>query len=75
LFSLTFVHFRSKSFIEADTSTMDYTMEDIQNAAPEAHATSKLGASTQRSDNQSVTKRFVVQPSFVAGVPFCEEDR
>jgi len=37
---------------------MDYTMEDIQNAAPEAHATSKLGASTQRNDNQSVTKRL-----------------
>jgi len=33
-------------------------MEDIQNAAPEAHATSKLGASTQRNDNQSVTKRL-----------------
>jgi hypothetical protein len=48
---------------------MDYMMEDVQNAAPEAHETAKLGASTQRSDKQSVTKRFVVQPIFEAGVP------
>ncbi|OXV07086.1 hypothetical protein Egran_05149 [Elaphomyces granulatus] len=37
---------------------MDYMMEDAQNAAPEAHETAKLGASTQRSDKQSVTKRL-----------------
>ncbi|XHG01621.1 Ubiquitin-conjugating enzyme E2 11 [Aspergillus wentii] len=33
-------------------------MEDTQNAAPDAHETSKLGSSAQRNDTQSVTKRL-----------------
>ncbi|KAH8701652.1 putative ubiquitin conjugating enzyme [Talaromyces proteolyticus] len=37
---------------------MDYTMEDTQNAAPQAHEASKLGASAPRTDTQSVTKRL-----------------
>lgn len=41
---------------------MDYTMEDTQNSAPEAHEASKLGSSAQRSDTQSVTKRCVTDP-------------
>lgn len=36
---------------------MDYTMEDSQNSAPDAHEPSKLG-SPQRNDTQSVTKRY-----------------
>lgn len=36
---------------------MDYTMEDAQNAAPDAPETSKLGSSSQKGDTQSVTKR------------------
>lgn len=39
---------------------MDYTMEDTQNSAPQAHEASKLGSSAQRNDTQSVTKRFVL---------------
>lgn len=38
---------------------MDFTMEDTQNAAPEAHEASKLAPSAQRTDTQSVTKRYV----------------
>jgi ubiquitin-conjugating enzyme E2 C len=38
---------------------MDYAMEDTQNAAPQAHEASKLGASVPRGDTQSVTKRYV----------------
>lgn len=38
---------------------MDYAMEDTQNAAPQAHEASKLGASAPRGDTQSVTKRYV----------------
>lgn len=38
---------------------MDYTMEDTQNAAPDALQASKLNSSAQRNDTQSVTKRFV----------------
>lgn len=34
-------------------------MEDTQNAAPEAHEASKLAPSAQRTDTQSVTKRYV----------------
>lgn len=45
-----------------DRGIMDYTMEDTQNAAPDAHEASKLGSSAQRSDTQSVTKRFVTPP-------------
>ncbi|KAJ9223669.1 hypothetical protein DTO169C6_4021 [Paecilomyces variotii] len=37
---------------------MDFTMEDTQNAAPEAHEASKLAPSAQRTDTQSVTKRL-----------------
>lgn len=36
---------------------MDYTMEDTQNAAPDAQETTKLGAPSQKGDTQSVTKR------------------
>ena len=42
---------------------MDYTMEDTQNAAPEAVEASKLNSSAQRNDTQSVTKRFVLPRS------------
>jgi ubiquitin-conjugating enzyme E2 C len=38
---------------------MDYSMEDTQNSAPDALEASKLNATGQRSDTQSVTKRFV----------------
>ncbi|KAL2869842.1 putative ubiquitin conjugating enzyme (UbcK) [Aspergillus lucknowensis] len=38
---------------------MDYTMEDTQNSAPNAHEASKLGGSSQRNDTQGVTKRYV----------------
>jgi len=38
---------------------MDYNMEDTQNSAPDALEASKLNSSAQRSDTQSVTKRFV----------------
>lgn len=38
---------------------MDYTMEDTQNSAPNAHEASKLGPSSQRNDTQGVTKRYV----------------
>lgn len=34
-------------------------MEDTQNAAPQAHEASKLGAPAPRGDTQSVTKRYV----------------
>lgn len=34
-------------------------MEDTQNSAPDALEASKLNSSAQRSDTQSVTKRFV----------------
>ncbi|EED17406.1 ubiquitin conjugating enzyme (UbcK), putative [Talaromyces stipitatus ATCC 10500] len=37
---------------------MDYAMEDTQNAVPQAHEASKLGASAPRGDTQSVTKRL-----------------
>ncbi|OJJ49123.1 hypothetical protein ASPZODRAFT_129528 [Penicilliopsis zonata CBS 506.65] len=37
---------------------MDYSMEDTQNAAPDAHETSKLSSTAQRADTQSVTKRL-----------------
>ncbi|GAM36735.1 ubiquitin conjugating enzyme [Talaromyces pinophilus] len=37
---------------------MDYAMEDTQNAAPQAHEASKLGAPAPRGDTQSVTKRL-----------------
>ncbi|OJJ59640.1 hypothetical protein ASPSYDRAFT_200395 [Aspergillus sydowii CBS 593.65] len=37
---------------------MDYTMEDTQNSAPNAHEASKLGPSSQRNDTQGVTKRL-----------------
>ena len=50
-------HSRSTSLL----ARMDYTMEDTQNSAPDAHETTKLGSSAQRSDTQSVTKRFVFQ--------------
>lgn len=33
-------------------------MEDTQNSAPEAQQASKLNSSGQKSDTQSVTKRF-----------------
>ena len=36
---------------------MDYTMEDTQNAAPDAQGTTKLGSAPQKGDTQSVTKR------------------
>ncbi|PWY88394.1 hypothetical protein BO70DRAFT_369270 [Aspergillus heteromorphus CBS 117.55] len=36
---------------------MDYTMEDTQNSAPDAHEASKLNPSAQRTDTQGVTKR------------------
>lgn len=36
---------------------MDYTMEDSQNSAPDAHETSKLASSAPNNDTQSVTKR------------------
>jgi ubiquitin-conjugating enzyme E2 C len=36
---------------------MDYTMEDTQNAAPDAQETSKLGSPSQKGDTQGVTKR------------------
>ena len=39
---------------------MDYTMEDTQNAAPNALETSKLNSSSQRNDTQGVTKRYVI---------------
>jgi ubiquitin-conjugating enzyme E2 C len=38
---------------------MDYSMEDTQNSAPDALEASKLNTTGQRSDTQSVTKRFV----------------
>ncbi|KAJ6162793.1 hypothetical protein N7497_002772 [Penicillium chrysogenum] len=38
---------------------MDYSMEDTQNSAPDAQQASKLNSSGQKSDTQSVTKRFV----------------
>jgi ubiquitin-conjugating enzyme E2 C len=38
---------------------MDYSMEDTQNSAPDAQQASKLNPSGQKSDTQSVTKRFV----------------
>lgn len=41
---------------------MDYTMEDTQNAAPDALEATKLNSSAQRNDTQSVTKRFVLIP-------------
>jgi hypothetical protein len=34
-------------------------MEDTQNSAPDAQQASKLNSSGQKSDTQSVTKRFV----------------
>jgi len=34
-------------------------MEDTQNSAPEAQEANKLNSSGQKSDTQSVTKRFV----------------
>ncbi|KAL4964985.1 putative ubiquitin conjugating enzyme (UbcK) [Aspergillus stella-maris] len=37
---------------------MDYAMEDTQNAAPNAHESSKLNSSSQRNDTQGVTKRL-----------------
>ncbi|OJI91358.1 hypothetical protein ASPTUDRAFT_38345 [Aspergillus tubingensis CBS 134.48] len=37
---------------------MDYSMEDTQNSAPDAHEASKLNSSAQRTDIQSVTKRL-----------------
>lgn len=37
---------------------MDYTMEDTQNSAPDVLEATKLNSSGQRSDTQSVTKRF-----------------
>ncbi|EAW06943.1 putative ubiquitin conjugating enzyme (UbcK) [Aspergillus clavatus NRRL 1] len=37
---------------------MDYTMEDTQNAAPDALEASKLSSLGQRNDTQSVTKRL-----------------
>ncbi|EAL89156.1 Ubiquitin-conjugating enzyme E2 11 [Aspergillus fumigatus] len=37
---------------------MDYTMEDTQNATPEALEASKLSSATHRNDIQSVTKRL-----------------
>lgn len=36
---------------------MDYTMEDTQNATPEALEESKLSSASHRNDIQSVTKR------------------
>lgn len=39
---------------------MDYTMEDTQNSAPNAHEASKLGPSSQRNDTQGVTKRYAI---------------
>lgn len=42
---------------------MDYTMEDTQNSAPDALEATKLNSSAQRSDTQSVTKRFVSCPT------------
>lgn len=36
---------------------MDYTMEDSQNSAPDAHETSKLASPAPNNDTQSVTKR------------------
>jgi ubiquitin-conjugating enzyme E2 C len=41
---------------------MDYSMEDTQNAAPQAREASKLGAPAPRNDTQSVTKRLVADP-------------
>jgi hypothetical protein len=41
------------------TFNMDYSMEDTQNSAPDALEASKLNPTGQRSDTQSVTKRFV----------------
>lgn len=38
---------------------MDYTMEDTQNSAPDALEATKLNSSGQRTETQSVTKRFV----------------
>jgi len=37
---------------------MDFSMEDTQNSAPEAHQASKLASSIERNDVQSVTKRL-----------------
>ena len=42
---------------------MDYAMEDTQNSVPEAREATKLAATGQRNDTQSVTKRFVVPPT------------
>lgn len=47
-------------------SAMDYTMEDTQNAAPDALEATKLNSSGQRNDTQSVTKRFVLSVFFFA---------
>jgi hypothetical protein len=41
---------------------MDYTMEDSQNSAPDALEATKLNASGQRTETQSVTKRLVGHP-------------
>lgn len=49
---------------------MDYTMEDTQNSAPDAHENTKLGSSAQRNDTQSVTKRFVLNITMIDFLSF-----
>jgi ubiquitin-conjugating enzyme E2 C len=44
------------------TTSMDFSMEDTQNAAPDAPSmaeVNKLSTFTRKADTQSVTKRYV----------------